>query len=193
MVLKMEDGPRLFSMLSAGQRVMLLMVLDIAVRSVSQNAHMLKGDEYYKVITDTPGVILIDELDVHLHPSWQRLVAAGLKNIFQAMQFVCTTHSPQMIGELMPNEVLIFEDGTLIRPSQSYGLDSNFILNQYMNTNERDQDVKDAIFLVKKMIAQGSISQAEDEINRWIAKLGGVIGPFQQELAKIQKVKLLRG
>jgi hypothetical protein len=98
-----------------------------------------------------------------------------------------------MIGELMPNEVLIFEDGTLIRPSQSYGLDSNFILNQYMNTNERDQDVKDAIFLVKKMIAQGSISQAEDEINRWIAKLGGVIGPFQQELAKIQKVKLLRG
>ena len=61
---------------------------------------------------ETPGLVLIDEIDLHLHPKWQRQIVGALKRIFPKIQFFATTHSPQVIGQAKPEEiVLLTKDG----------------------------------------------------------------------------------
>lgn len=91
-----------FEHLSDGQRTMLGLFCDLARRAAILNPH-LGGD----ASAQTPGVVLIDELDLHLHPCWQREIIGALRKIFPAMQFICTTHSPFLIqslhgGKLIP-------------------------------------------------------------------------------------------
>lgn len=87
-----------FSYLSDGFRSMLAMVADIAVRCATLNPHLQD-----KAAEETPGVVLIDEVDLHLHPKWQRRVIGDLLKAFPKIQFVGTTHSPFVIQSLPPN------------------------------------------------------------------------------------------
>jgi predicted ATP-binding protein involved in virulence len=79
---------------------------DIARRAAILNPH-LGGDASSK----TKGVILIDELDLHLHPKWQRRIIEDLRRVFPNVQFICTTHSPFLIQSLRSSEELIMLDG----------------------------------------------------------------------------------
>ena len=88
-----------FSYLSDGFRSMLAMVADIAVRCATLNPHLQD-----KAAEETPGVVLIDEVDLHLHPKWQRRVIGDLLKAFPKIQFVGTTHSPFVIQSLPPGE-----------------------------------------------------------------------------------------
>lgn len=82
-------------MLSAGQRAMTAMAADIARRCAQLNPH-LDG----RARLETPGIVLIDEIDQHLHPRWQRAVARDLREMFPRLQFVATTHSPFIIQSM---------------------------------------------------------------------------------------------
>ncbi len=84
-------------LLSDGQRTILAMTADIAYRAAVLNPHL--GD---KAILETPGIILIDELDLHLHPNWQRKIINRLKTTFPLIQFIATTHSPSIVQSLQP-------------------------------------------------------------------------------------------
>ncbi|MBF0179919.1 MAG: AAA family ATPase [Magnetococcales bacterium] len=95
-----------FTNLSDGQRSMLAMVGDIAQKAAKLNPH-LGG----RVLRETLGVVLIDELDLHLHPRWQRRVIDDLRRTFPKIQFICTTHSPFLIQSLRSGEELIMLDG----------------------------------------------------------------------------------
>jgi predicted ATP-binding protein involved in virulence len=86
-----------FSNLSDGFRNMLAMVADIAVRCATLNPHL--GAD---AALQTPGIVLIDEIDLHLHPRWQRRVVGDLLKAFPKVQFVATTHSPFIIQSLPP-------------------------------------------------------------------------------------------
>lgn len=115
LLLVIEGQPRLpFGALSDGQRNMIAMVGDLAFKAAQLNPHL--GLE---VISGTPGVVLIDELDLHLHPRWQRHVVEDLRNLFPEVQFIATTHSPFIVqtlrdGELIPLDVqTIQETGNL--------------------------------------------------------------------------------
>ena len=88
-----------FSYLSDGFRSMLAMVADIAVRCATLNPHLQD-----KAAEETPGVVLIDEVDLHLHPKWQRRVIGDLLRAFPKIQFVGTTHSPFVIQSLPPGD-----------------------------------------------------------------------------------------
>lgn len=101
-----ERDPVPFRNLSDGQRVLLAMVGDIARRATILNPHLGK-----KVLLETPGVVLVDELDLHLHPKWQRRVIEDLRRTFPKIQFICTTHSPFLIQSLRSEEELIQLDG----------------------------------------------------------------------------------
>ena len=59
--------------------------------------------------TRTPGIVLIDELDLHLHPFWQRRVVQNLTSAFPALQFIATTHSPFIVQSLGPNQLIVLE------------------------------------------------------------------------------------
>jgi len=84
-----------FHLLSDGYRNMLAMVMDIAYRAATLNPQLEQS-----AVTETPGIVLIDEIDLHLHPTWQRLVIPNLLKTFPKFQFVATTHSPFMIQSL---------------------------------------------------------------------------------------------
>ena len=89
------------SMLSDGQRNLIGLIGDIALRCVLLNPHF--GDTAHE---KTPGIILIDELDLHLHPNWQKKIVDTLKTTFPKMQIIATTHSPFIIQSLKNRELI---------------------------------------------------------------------------------------
>lgn len=95
-----------FMNLSDGQRCMLALVGDMAQKAASLNPHL--GEQ---VLAETPGLVLIDELDLHLHPTWQRHVIEDLRTTFPRIQFICTTHSPFLIQSLRSGDELVMLDG----------------------------------------------------------------------------------
>ena len=90
------------SMLSDGIRVMIGLVGDIAHRCARLNPHF--GADAARL---TPGVILIDEVDMHLHPEWQQLVLTVLRDAFPLVQFIVTTHSPQVVTTVKRENIRI--------------------------------------------------------------------------------------
>ncbi len=95
--------------LSDGYRNTLGMIADIAYRMAELNPHLT---------TDSPGIVLIDELDLHLHPKWQKHIVNDLKRIFPNVQFITTTHSPFIIQSL--------EQGELIKLGKNSSLTGDF-------------------------------------------------------------------
>jgi predicted ATP-binding protein involved in virulence len=100
------QGAQPFVNLSDGQRSMLALVGDIAQKAAKLNPQF--GDQ---VLEQTSGVVLVDELDLHLHPRWQRRVIEDLRRTFPKIQFICTTHSPFLIQSLRSGEELILLEG----------------------------------------------------------------------------------
>ncbi len=94
-----------FRQLSDGYRNIIGMVADIAYRCIKLNPHLGKN-----AVKETPGIVLIDELDLHLHPNWQRRIVDDLKNTFPNIQFIATTHSPFIIQSLRAEELRILDE-----------------------------------------------------------------------------------
>ncbi len=101
-----HQGPQPFNNLSDGQRTMLAMVGDIARRIATLNPGLDS-----RALTETPGIVLVDELDLHLHPVWQRRVIENLRTSFPRIQFFATTHSPFLIQSLRSGEELVMLEG----------------------------------------------------------------------------------
>ncbi|MCB9846767.1 MAG: AAA family ATPase [Phycisphaeraceae bacterium] len=100
-----------FDQLSAGYKNMLGIILDLVSRVTRLNAHL--GVDAAR---RTPGVVLIDEIDQHLHPRWQRQVLSDLRELFPAVQFIVTTHAPQVLVGARAGEVRVLrrdEDGQI--------------------------------------------------------------------------------
>lgn len=178
-VLSLNSTAQPFTNLSAGQRMMLALVADLAIKAVTQNAFLLPD-----VLASTPGLVLIDELDVHLHPNWQRRVASDLKNTFPRIQFVCTSHSPQVIGELSPEEIILLQNGQPTRPPQSFGLDSNRILTELMNAPQRDPGVALSLQKLFELIDLERFPEA----NQAIRSIGAEIGADEPELVRARSL-----
>lgn len=89
--------------LSDGIRNMIGLVADIAHRTVRLNPHLGDG-----AAVGTPGIVLIDEVDMHLHPQWQQVVLQSLKKAFPLIQFIVTTHSPQVLTTIRKENIRIF-------------------------------------------------------------------------------------
>jgi predicted ATP-binding protein involved in virulence len=97
---------QMFSNLSEGQRLLLTQVGDLVRRVIMLNPHLGRD-----VLQQTPGIVMIDELDLHLHPKWQRRIIEDLRRIFPKIQFIVTTHSPFLIQSLRSGEELVVLDG----------------------------------------------------------------------------------
>ena len=111
------------------------------------------------------GVVLIDELDLHMHTSWQRKVIGVLKETFPNIQFIITTHSPQILGELDDDCNLFY----MVRDKETIGLksyqsfigwDANVILEEVMNTSSVNQQVKEQVAEMFAYIADKQYDKA---------------------------------
>ena len=102
LVVEFADGRVLpIDLLSDGQKGVLRLVGDLARRAALLNPG-LAGD----VLAKTPGVVLIDELGLHLHPNWQRRIVGDLRRTFPAVQFIVATHSPFVVQSLHESELI---------------------------------------------------------------------------------------
>ncbi|GAA4763959.1 MULTISPECIES: AAA family ATPase [Flavobacterium] len=118
---------KIASMLSDGMKAMLYMVAEIAYRCV-----MLNGKLGFDAIKNSPGIVLIDELDMHLHPTWQRHVINDLKTAFPKIQFVVTTHSPFIVQSINADELINLDVLTTINP-KDYSIE--IISEEVMNVD----------------------------------------------------------
>ena len=134
-VVRFEDGhAEPWSELSDGYHAFIALVADIARRAVMLN--QFDGVDAPALVE---GVVLIDELDLHLHPRWQRVALPRLRDAFPRLQLVVTTHSPQVLSSAENRQVRRLVDGR-IQEGQVFveGRDTNAILREHMNTEDRD-------------------------------------------------------
>lgn len=162
------------SQLSDGEKCYLALVGDIASRLSRLNVGMKKssGD-----ILASSGVVLVDELDLHLHPQWQRMVVRLLPRIFPNIQFIVSTHSPQMIGEVMAERVhFLFPDrATPFSPANTLGLTSSEILKLNMGTEERNVKIGELEMEIRKALDDDNFKAAEAGLE----KIRGLITHYE--------------
>lgn len=132
-----EQGDVHIAMLSDGVRNMIGMIADIAFRAIRLNPQ--RGSH---AVIETEGVVLIDEVDMHLHPSWQQLVLKNLTEAFPKIQFIVTTHSPQVLTTVKKESVhlMCMENGigwTQNPIGETYGIASQDALLEVMKVNPR--------------------------------------------------------
>lgn len=148
----------IINQLSDGEKCLLAMVGDLAWRFAianPSNPTPLQGE----------GIVLIDEIELHLHPKWQREVIPALTKTFPNCQFVVTTHSPQVVSHVKPEGVYILENTEagliLSRPESSFGRDSNCILEDLMGVPERPQEIKDSLSELFECIDNNNLADAK--------------------------------
>ena len=143
--------------LSDGAKSILAIVADIAYRMAILNPHLLD-----KVITDTDGIVLIDEIDMHLHPSWQRKIIDSLHKTFPKVQFIFTTHSPTVLTNVPKENIQILKEGKIFNTeTNTYGRDVNSILREIMYTEIRPSEVKEKLTAFSNAIDDSDLDTAE--------------------------------
>ena len=168
-MVRFEDGHAApWSELSDGYHVFMALVADIARRAVMLNE--IDGAEAPKRVE---GVVLIDEIDLHLHPRWQRVALPRLRDAFPRLQLVVTTHSPQVLSSAENRQVRRLIDGRL-QEHQVFvdGRDTNAILCDLMHTDERDERGAVELNRLHRAIDRGDRVGAE-RIYRELAKRWG--------------------
>jgi len=148
--------------LSDGEKCLMAMIGDLARRLAIANpmrSNPLEGN----------GIILIDEIDLHLHPKWQRIVVPKLIEVFPNCQFLVSTHSPHVITQVQPENLFLLkmsDNGlTLLRPSESYGKTVERILEDLMGLETtRPTEVAENIHRIYEQIDHGDLEVAKRTI-----------------------------
>ncbi len=160
-------GP--ISHLSDGQRSLFLLATDLFWRAYTLNPHF--GED---AAAQTPGVVLIDELDLHLHPAWQATVLANLQKAFPKLQFIVTTHAPILIAAAPAGSVLELDpklpDGWRPLP-HLHGQDANGVLDR-LDVPARPEATRQAIDAVGEAIDAGNFAEARGRLAALAIQLG---------------------
>lgn len=191
-----DHGALPMDLLSDGVRAMITLVADLALRCVRLNGHL--ND---RAALETTGIVLIDEVDLHLHPAWQQRVIASLRKAFPLIQFIVSTHSPQVLSTVSSENIrVVFQD----RDGQWHascplhevkGIESSVALNEIMGVNPVPP-VEEAIWLAEytAMIEDGTWQNSNGIALR--DKLAALYGPRHQvmldadRLIRFQEFKL---
>lgn len=172
-VVRFESGEvATWKELSDGFHVYLSLVTDLARRAV-----MLNEQDGGDAPTKIEGVVLIDEIDLHLHPRWQRVVLDGLRKIFPRLQFVVTTHSPQVLSSALNRQVRLIRNGKLW-PGTIHveGRDSNSIMREYFGTDDRDEEGAKKLAALDDVIDAGNVEEAKRQLAELLT-LWGTLDP----------------
>jgi len=140
--------------LSDGYKTLLLLVSDIAHRLAIANpiGEPIQGR----------GIVLIDEIEQHLHPKWQRQVIPALLYTFPNVQFIITSHSPQILSSVDKEEVFILDDFDIVEETPATkGRDSNSILYELQEVEERPKEFKEKLKRLYYLIDNEDIEEAK--------------------------------
>ena len=165
----METGERrelLLSQLSAGYRNMLALVMDFARRLAQANPEMENP-------LAAEAILMIDELDLHLHPTWQQKIIPDLKKVFPNTQIIATTHSPEVVTTVQQNQVKILEDYQIKEcPSPTKGMKSSDIVRYVLGLSDLRPDTEESRTLTQlfEAIDNGQLEEAKrlkKELQHW--------------------------
>jgi predicted ATP-binding protein involved in virulence len=109
-------------------------------------------------------LVLIDEIELHLHPAWQRKIIPGLRKAFPNCQFIVTTHSPQVISHVEAEKVSLLrqtDDGiAVLNVDEAYGKTSDQILEDLMGVSARPLEIRDGISELFRYIEECQFEKA---------------------------------
>ncbi|UAY96252.1 AAA family ATPase [Dickeya dadantii] len=150
--------------LSQGEKSLMALVGDIARRLAIMNPTL-----------DNPlhgqGIVLIDEVDMHLHPSWQRSIIERLTTTFPHCQFILTTHSPLVISDYKDVLVYSLDNGELTVVPSQYGQDANSVLLEVMDTHIRNARIAEKFSDLLDMIQRQQLTPAKALLDELTAEL----------------------
>jgi predicted ATP-binding protein involved in virulence len=165
--------------LSDGEKSLIALVSDLARKLATTYPTIempLEGE----------GIVLIDEIELHMHPTWQRIIIPRLTKTFPNCQFIVTTHSPQVLSHVRPGSIYLLKkvgkDIIVTKPQYSYGRDSNRILEDLMDETERPAEIQDQLGELFSLIHQGHLSEAQ----QLVEQLSETIGASEPELGKAE-------
>ncbi len=161
-------------LLSDGERGVLAMALDLTRRLAQANPEMKDP------AAQAEAVVLIDEIELHLHPAWQRRIVGNLTKTFPKCQFIATTHSPQVIGEVERDRIQIIADGEVYSPLHSFGVDSSRVLEEIMGAEPRTEDVKALLSNISRTIGDDRF----DDARALLAELSSRLGEDDPEVTR---------
>lgn len=166
-----KEGQRLtVNQLSDGEKCLMALVGDLARRLAIANP-----------VRDDPlqgeGIVLIDEVDLHLHPLWQRKVVPKLAEVFPNCQFLISTHSPHVLTHVRPENLFLLQmDGQnlqALRPSECYGKTADRVLEDLMGlSSTRPMPVQGALSRLYEQIEQGGLEEAKSLISELEQNIG---------------------
>lgn len=177
-----KKGEKEFSIqqLSDGERSIITLVLDIARRLTLANIGLknpLEGE----------AIVLIDELDLHLHPKWQRSVVSDLVRTFPNCQFIATTHSPQIIGEVKAEAITIIDRGQeaeVYKPNVAFGLDAQRVIEELLEAPIRNIETQKKLEEINDSVDKEKYEEAKSKIE----ELKSTLGEHDPELIRINSM-----
>lgn len=181
-----------YRQLSDGFRNIIGLAADIAYRCIQLNPHLAEN-----AVVDTSGIVLIDELDLHLHPNWQRHVVAELKRAFPNIQFVATTHSPFIVQSLAKDELINLDSdhGGGETDPFNYGIEDVAELEMGVEDVARSEVFNERVEIATKyyqLIAQGKSSENDQEVSNLRQQLNELEERFSDDPAFVATLKLER-
>ena len=148
--------------LSDGYKSTISLIADIAYRMAVLNPQLLD-----RVLEQTSGIILIDEIDLHLHPAWQQRVLKDLTSIFPKVQFIVSTHAPAVINSVRSENLLILKDYQILRVgNEVYGKDVKSVLNEIMGVAERPPEVAQMFQDFYVLMGESHYDEAEQMLDQ---------------------------
>ena len=189
LVVEHQDKRRLpLSALSDGIRNMVALVADIARRCAALNPHL--GENAAR---QTPGVLLIDEVDLHLHPRWQQKIIELLQKAFPAVQMVISTHSPHVLSTVDKESIRIirFSNGDVMLETPQYqtrGVESADVLARIMDVDPVPQVAEARLLSDYRVLVQTERFDTENGQNMWAQ----LIQHFGKDHPVIHEVETLR-
>ena len=146
------------SKLSSGERSYIILLADLARRL------QLSAPE--KDLSSITGIVLIDEIELNLHPAWQSEIIQTIQDIFTSCQFIITTHSPQVVSAIESANVRIVrrtndDEVTFDIPLSTRGRSSNYLLEGVFDASERLPEVDALIYDFNNSIEREDLEQAE--------------------------------
>lgn len=170
MEVKKNGKPFTVNQLSDGEKCLIALVGDLARRMAILNPvskNPLEGS----------GIVLIDEIDLHLHPKWQRMVVPKLLEVFPNCQFIISTHSPHVITHVQPESLFLLKqtDSGIVaeKPIESYGKNVDRILEDLMGLETtRPNEVESSLDIIFETIGAGKLDEARNLISALKEKIG---------------------
>lgn len=179
------------SLLSDGYRNIIGLVSDIAYRMALLNPHL--NDK----ITNTPGIVLIDEIDLHLHPKWQREITGLLRELFPNIQFIASSHSPFIIQSMNKKEIISLDENDILLANGTEmsieDISENIMHVKLPQQSKRKLDMLKAAneyFDILEKLESNEIN--ESEVEKLKEKLDELSEPYEDNMAYVAFLKRKR-